>query len=183
MVDISRRDALDFFLKASLVAVGSLASLSPANAKTQLTKIEERLPAPDLDIPDLAGNVHAMGDYSGQVVLVSFWAMWCPPCRREMPSLARLSRLLRHEKFTVLAVNLGDKPKRVGQFAQELNLSDLPILLDSRSSLSASWHLRGLPVSYVVDQKGHIRFGAIGEREWDSPVIQEQIQLLLENAV
>ncbi|MDN3722409.1 TlpA disulfide reductase family protein [Roseibium salinum] len=127
--------------------------------------------APELDIPDLDGVTHRLEDYRGKTVLVSFWATWCPPCRKEMPSLARLSRLLGTEGYAVLAVNVGDKEERIRAFLGEIDHDGLPILLDGNSVLPAKWFIRGLPVTYILNGDGQVIFGAIGERVWDAPAM------------
>ncbi|TYC48271.1 TlpA family protein disulfide reductase [Rhodobacterales bacterium] len=124
---------------------------------------------PELGLPDLAGNMHDVSDYAGKTVVVSFWATWCAPCRKEMPTLARLGRELGNEKFAVLAVNVGDGEDRIGAFIDEFDHQGLTVLLDSDKAMPGTWYLRGLPVTYVLSPSGEVILAAIGERVWDSP--------------
>ncbi|MDP2266698.1 MAG: TlpA disulfide reductase family protein [Thiobacillus sp.] len=134
-----------------------------------LTKITPK-PAPALKLNDLKGVAHDLTQLKGRVVLINFWATWCPPCRREMPSMERLTQELKGEAFTVLAVNVGESVNGIELFTSQLDADlSFPILLD-RSSLSMqTWKIAGLPTTYLVDKKGRVVAGAIGGREFDHP--------------
>ncbi|WP_305987806.1 TlpA disulfide reductase family protein [Roseibium sp. MMSF_3544] len=123
----------------------------------------------ELNIPDLAGKVHQLQDYQGKTVVVSFWATWCPPCRKEMPTLARLGRELGTDDYAVLAVNVGDRQDKIQAFLDEIEHEGMSILLDNDKEMPAKWFLHGLPVTYIVDTNGKVALGAIGERVWDAP--------------
>lgn len=123
---------------------------------------------PKLDLPDLGGTVHTLSDYSGKILLVSFWATWCPPCRKEMPGLARLNRELGPEGFTVLAVNVGDRQDRIENFLGQIDHDGLTVLMDTEKAMPSTWFLRGLPVTYILDGNGKVVLAAIGDRVWDS---------------
>ena len=143
-----------------------------------LVAVPEPIEAPEIGLADLDGNIRRIADYRGKVVVISFWAAWCAPCRREMPSLARLNRELPPDDFAVLAVNLGDDHDRIREFLAQIDHDGLPILADEHSGLAKAWNIYGLPVSYVVDRAGQIRFGVLGAREWDSPLIRDQLLAL-----
>ena len=123
---------------------------------------------PKPDLPDLGGTVHTLSDYSGKILLVSFWATWCPPCRKEMPGLARLNRELGPEGFSVLAVNVGDRQDRIEGFLDEIDYDGLTVLMDTEKAMPSTWYLRGLPVTYILDGSGKVVLAAIGDRVWDS---------------
>ncbi len=125
--------------------------------------------APALDVPDLDGRIHRIEDYRGKTLIVSFWATWCVPCRKEMPTLARLNRELGSDNFAVLAVNIGDADDKVLNFREQFDIEGLPLLTDTDKTLPGTWYLRGLPVTYVLNGSGEVILGAIGERVWDSP--------------
>ncbi|WP_205602564.1 TlpA disulfide reductase family protein [Chelativorans alearense] len=161
-------------LRLAAAAACHLAIPRPATA-TALVPAPSPLAGPELDIPDLAGNLHRLADYQGKVLVVAFWAAWCPPCRKEMPSLARLSRSLPADRFAILAVNLGDGPERIGNFLDRVDHSGLPILTDQASKLASAWHVRGLPVSYVLDPAGQVTYAVMGSLEWDSPAVRAQL--------
>jgi thiol-disulfide isomerase/thioredoxin len=120
---------------------------------------------PALSLPDLDGRRVDLRELRGRVVLVNFWATWCEPCREEMPSLARLKEKLAGRPFELLFVNYGESPVRVRQYLEREKLS-LPILLDRGQDAATRWKAKGLPMSFLVDARGQVRYWAFGERDW-----------------
>ena len=167
MTGISRRHLL---AGSAALALAPSAALAANTDYHQLGLLEPAFEIdPKRDIADLAGNTHRIGDYAGKVLIVSFWATWCPPCRKEMPSLARLGRELGPEAAAVLAVNVGDREDRIRDFLDKIDHDGLTVLLDAEKAMPGTWFLRGLPVTYVLDRSGKVVLAAIGDRVWDSP--------------
>ncbi|MBI4756739.1 MAG: TlpA family protein disulfide reductase [Betaproteobacteria bacterium] len=135
-------------------------------------------PAPPLRLPDSDGKPVDLAQYRGRVVLVNFWATWCPPCRKEFPSLGRVRRLFKPAEFEVLAVNVGEDPDTVFSFA---GLTEFPVLFDHDSRAMAAWPVRGLPTTLLVDRHGRLVLRAVGGREFDDPEIVAAIQQLLKS--
>jgi thiol-disulfide isomerase/thioredoxin len=151
-----------------------------AAAVTPLNEVPEPVPAPGLDLPDLAGVPFTLAQVEGQVVLVNFWATWCPPCRKEMPALQRLSQRLGREPFAVLGVNVGEDPARIEVFLQSLPVSlGFPILLDRSGDAAKAWNVRVVPTTWVIDRETRKVLGAVGEVDFDSPDLMEQLGVLL----
>jgi peroxiredoxin len=144
-----------------------------------LVDLPGTVPAPDFALPDLSGTLHRLSDYRGRPVLVSFWAVWCPPCRRELADLSDLRSRLSGTAVEVFAVNLGDGRERIARFLADHPAPGLPVLLDDAERTAGAWHVRGLPVSYAVDPMGILRLGAFGERNWRAPVIERQLRSLI----
>ena len=137
-------------------------------------------PAPALKLPDLDGKTHNLAKLRGKVVLINFWATWCPPCRREMPSLERLSQALSGESLVVLAVDVGEDADTIEAFTSQLDaVPTFPILLDTRSTAMPAWQVAGLPTTFLVDKQGRVVASAIGGREFDHPEMIESIRRLL----
>ncbi|MFP5418671.1 MAG: TlpA family protein disulfide reductase [Gammaproteobacteria bacterium] len=137
-------------------------------------------PAADIKLNDIQGAAHDLAQYRGRVVLVNFWATWCPPCRREMRSMERLAQQLKGEPFTVLAVNVGENADMIGLFTSQLETElSFPILLDSRSKTMQAWQVAGLPTTFLVDKRGRVVAGAIGGREFDHPEMVKAIRAVI----
>jgi thiol-disulfide isomerase/thioredoxin len=135
-------------------------------------------PTPALELKDLEGQGHRLGDYRGRVVLLNFWATWCTPCRDEMPSIGELKRKLAGRPFSVLAVNVDEPDSRVRKFLTEVPL-DFPVVLDPGGRTSKAWSVRILPASYVVAPDGRIYYVVIGELDWGSERAVRMITELL----
>ncbi len=148
-----------------------LMPLSAAHAEPQtLTPVEPPVAAPDFRLEDMDGNRYALSDLQGEVVIVNFWATWCPPCREEMPSMQRAWEALEPQGVTMLAINVGEDPDTVFRFTADYPV-EFPILFDRDSAVIGDWKVMGLPATYVVDPNGHITYRAIGGREWDDPAL------------
>lgn len=151
------------------------------DSASSLISLIERKPAPELKLEDLDGKPLRLADLRGKVVLVNFWATWCPPCRREMPSLQRLYQSLPRERFEVLAVNVGEDDGTVFAFTGTLDPAPtFPLLLDRDSQVIRKWPVKGLPSSFVIDQQGRVALRAVGGRDFDSPAVAGQVRALIE---
>jgi peroxiredoxin len=169
---VGRRTFLSF-LAAVAMPAPVLAMALP------LIELPGSVEAPDFAIADMTGTLHRLSQYRGRPVLIAFWAVWCPPCRREIAALAELRGRLIDTGIEVLAVNLGDSSERIAAFLEDHPAPGLPVLLDREKSTAAPWHVRGLPAAYVADAHGILRLGAIGERNWRAPIIETQLRSLI----
>ena len=137
-------------------------------------------PVPALPLTLLSGNHTNMGELRGRVVLVNFWATWCPPCRKEMPSMDRLDKMESGQPFTLLAINVKEEADLVERFLEEMPLG-FPIALDLDGKLARDWKAFVYPTSFLVDKKGQIRYSLNGTLEWDEPEVVDIIeQMILE---
>jgi thiol-disulfide isomerase/thioredoxin len=136
--------------------------------------------APDFSLPDMDGELHTLQDYRGKVVLINFWATWCPPCRREMPALEQLYSNLGDQAFAVLAINQWEDADHVFAYMGDLNVfPSFPILFDPESRVSAEFGVKGLPTSFLLDKQGRVVFRAVGGRDFDHPEVEQTIRRLL----
>ena len=137
-------------------------------------------PAPELRLPNLAGEQISLADLRGQVVFVNFWGTWCAPCRTEAPSLERLYRTLRDERFEILAVSI-DSPgasKEVEAFREEFKIS-FPILLDPHKRIYDAFQATGVPETFMIGANGRLVERLIGPRDWDHPRYESAARRLL----
>lgn len=133
------------------------------------------LRAPQWRLPALDGGAHGPEDYRGRVVLLNFWASWCPPCRDEFPSLERLQTRLGGRDFTVLAIAVSDSAEGIARFlGGRAPLFD--ILMDDDGKVSAAFRARGVPVTYLLDREGRLLAGKTGPQHWDSPEMEALIR-------
>jgi thiol-disulfide isomerase/thioredoxin len=133
---------------------------------------------PPLKLFDLNGRAQDIAQLHGRVVLVNFWASWCPPCVREMPSMQRLKEKLAGKPFSILAVNMSESDESVHAFLSKMKM-DFPVLMDRDGAVLKSWKVFVFPTSFVLDAEGHIRLGVFGEVEWDSPEVMAKVVELL----
>ncbi|UCB54285.1 MAG: TlpA family protein disulfide reductase [Thiotrichales bacterium] len=173
---------------ALLAALSTLVALSAYAAWDvqpklghQLTPLPKPVPAPDFTLEDMDEEKHSLSDLRGKVVLLNFWATWCPPCRREMPSMERLHQKLDADNFKVIAINQMEDGDHVFAYIGQLEVDPtFTILFDSDSKVSTSYSVNGLPTTYLIDKQGNIRFRAIGGREFDHPEVEKQIMQLMQ---
>jgi len=138
-------------------------------------------PAPDIIFSDLTGNSLGLEDFRGQVLLVNFWATWCAPCLRELPSLERLQAMLSGEDFRLLALSIdregGDK---VMPFLAENGFDALPVYLDPTGASAAAFDVFGMPTTLLIDRQGREIGRYTGPAEWDESDAVALIRFFLE---
>jgi peroxiredoxin len=160
----------------SLLLVGVIACLSCSRKEESKPALAGN-PAPDFTLPDLAGRQTRLADLRGKVVLVNFWATWCPPCREEVPSMMRLNRMMAGKPFQMLAVSEDEGGKKAVEAYFKTAGAELPALLDQDQAIGKRYGLTGVPETFVVDKKGVILKKVIGAMEWSDP----QVVLYLED--
>lgn len=135
--------------------------------------------APQFGLYDLKGRQVTLSDYRGKVVLLNFWATWCAPCRREIPSLERLYRMRKDEGFEIVAVNAErTSASKVASFVEKYGMS-FPILLNPQGDVGTTYRVRAIPTSFLLDKNGVIRWVIVGGREWESSYVLSRIDQLL----
>ena len=146
----------------------------------RMTPLPKPTVAPGFTLEDMDEVMVSLKSLRGKVVLVNFWATWCPPCRREMPSMERLTQKFKDKGFSVVAINQMETGDHVFEFTGRIDLDPtFTILFDKDSKVSRDYKVRGLPTSYLIDKQGNIRYRAIGGREFDHPAVEKQITELM----
>lgn len=141
----------------------------------------EKKPAPGFLLKDIDGNTVRLQDLKGKVVLLNFWATWCPSCRFEMPSMEALYHELGSQGLAVLAIALRDSTEDVRDFYKEHNLS-FPALLDHDAEASELYEIWSLPTSFVINRHGYVVGKVIGYRDWNSELSKDFFVHLLKNS-
>jgi len=131
-----------------------------------------------LRLADLSGQSVDLTDYQGRVVLVNFWASWCPPCVHELPSLNALHRHFQGRAFTVLGVNMAEDAATVDAFRRKTQMA-FTIVMDGDGKALKQWRVYAFPTSFLLDKHGDIQFAAIGAIDWMDADVIEKIETLL----
>jgi thiol-disulfide isomerase/thioredoxin len=148
------------------------------NLADNLRLIEGWPLAPPLKLSTIDGGVIDLKMRRGEVVLLNFWATWCPPCVKEIPSLGRLAKRLSTHPFSVISVDVGEKDQLVRDFLREVPAA-FPVLLDPEGTTVDAWKIRAFPTSFVIDREGRLRYGYFGGLEWDDEAVVALIEGLL----
>lgn len=156
------------------------------------TELQEGQLAPEFAVKDLSGAVRKLSEFRGKLVLVNFWATWCAPCVREMPSLERLHQKFRTSNFEVVAisVDIGDAARGLPKFIEQYGLS-FPVFNDPEFTAPQLYGVSGFPESFFVgpdgkllafrdpSAKGEKRVRIISDRGWDSESYTAEVSGML----
>ena len=135
--------------------------------------------APEFRLPSLDGTLVGLADLRGKVVLVHFWATWCPPCVEELPGLERFYRSLLGADIELLAVSVDDTGAGAVREFLERNGLTVKVLLDPGQEVAQRYGTFKFPETYLVDREGIIRRKLIGAMDWDRPEAREMVNDLL----
>lgn len=139
--------------------------------------LKERQVAPDFQLKDLNGQPLSLSDSKGKVVLLDFWATWCPPCVAEIPHFKELYAQYKDKGFEIIGVSLDQEGvKVVGPFAKK-NAIQYPIVIGNDQVTRSYGGIRGIPTTFLIDRKGKIAQKYVGYH--DKKVFEESIVLLL----
>jgi peroxiredoxin len=133
-----------------------------AAAMSKLEAADRQRESVNFTLADVNGKTWTLQDLHGQVVLVNFWATWCPPCRKEMPDLQSLYQEFKDRGLVILAISDED-PGKVKPFIAA-NKFSYPILLDSGRKVNDLFQVEGIPKSFLYDRTGHLTAEAMDMR-------------------
>ena len=147
--------------------MGFAGSSRPAYQPVQMVQLGD--PAPDFQLEDTKGNKISLADLRGKVVLINFWATWCPPCRAEMPSMEKLNTMMAGEEFVMLAINVeADGRDSVPAFLEKSPHS-FTVLYDDQGVVQKLYGVYKFPESFVIRKDGVIDDRVIGAIDWAHP--------------
>ena len=127
--------------------------------------------APDFTLKDLSGKGLKLSSLRGKVVVLNFWASWCPPCREEIPSMMRLNQAMAGKPFQMLAVSQDKGGKEAVEAYFQKSGASLPVLLDADQAVGKRYGLTGVPETFVIDTKGVILEKVVGAMDWSDPAV------------
>jgi len=151
---------------------------NPVLAEGALETYLDEADMASFELEGVNSQLHRLTDYHGKVVLVNFWASWCSPCIREIPSMQRLNESMLNRPFEIVAINVSEPKHGVMRQLKRINMT-FTVLFDSEGKTFKQWQSKILPTTFIVDKKGHIRYQAQGPLEWDTVEVSEIIEKLL----
>lgn len=161
--------------------LSALAGLATGEV-VNFTLSEPPKPVPDNEIKDMHGQTVTLPQFQGKVLVVNFWATWCAPCKRELPSLDRLQERVGTDDLAVLAISIDRRGvDKVQPYLDQVPLPHLSVLLDKKNKLGRGMGTFGLPTTVLVDQRGHEVGRLIGPAEWDSDESIALVRYVIEN--
>lgn len=147
-------------LAVLLVAIGYSVYASVTKDKVEVLAVGDD--APDFELVDLQGNTHRLSEYRGEGVVLNFWGTWCPPCKKEFPSIERQYKSFEAQGVNVLAINIAQSNLEVQNYINEMGLT-FPVAIDKTRSVMTTYNVNQLPATILVDENGVITKIITGE--------------------
>lgn len=146
---------------AALVAPASLARLAPGKAPVAVAPVS---------FTGTDGTRHTLAEFKGHYVLLNLWAVWCAPCVKELPALARLQAALPKGRLEVVPVDVArGTPADAASFLKAHGAARLPAFIDADLGMMRVFGAYGLPLTVLIDDKGREVARAVGPADWDAP--------------
>ncbi len=162
-----------------IITLALLLTFSVAAQATSLKPFSGNPTPPPLMLKDLQGNTHTLDANKGKVVLVQFWATYCGPCRKEMPTMNKMTKQLEKEgvPFKILAIDMGEGEADVKKFVDQVK-PEFTILLDESGKSIQDWKVFAVPSNFIIDPQGNIRYTLFGGVDWADSKLLEKISAL-----
>ncbi len=134
----------------------------------------EHVTAPGFILTDTNDSTHRLTDYRDRVLIINFWATWCTPCRKEMPSLKLAWERLKKENIQLIGIATMDSNEAVMQYKKANNIK-FPLLIDKNGSVADRWRILAVPTAYIIDPNGHIIMRLVGGNDWNNQKLLDSI--------
>jgi thiol-disulfide isomerase/thioredoxin len=135
--------------------------------------------APDFSVNDLNGKSVTLSQLRGKVVLVNFWATWCPPCREEIPSMVKLNQFMAGKPYQMLALSIDEGGKQAIEEFFKSSGHTLPAYLDGEQKVGRVYGITGVPETFILDKNGIIVKKVVGGMDWNSPEVISYLEGLM----
>ncbi len=171
---------LRLFILMAACMLFTIAACSKTDSAKIVSSAQEKKPAPEITVVSIAdGTSLKLTELKGKVVLLNFWATWCPPCREEMPSMMKLNSAMNGKPFQMVAVSIDEGGKQeIDSFFKQSGFM-LPTYLDSTGTAAKLYGITGVPESFIIDKQGVIVKKIIGGLAWDSPEVLSFLEGLM----
>jgi len=155
-----------------LVSLSSVYGGSDSPTSTALVRVDPH-PAPAVELSTLSNEDYRLENYRNKVYLVHFWATWCTPCVKELPELSGLQHDFDPNNFQIIAI-AADSHKAVREFLKKNQMALQP-LIDQYGNAIHHYKAQAFPTTFLIDQKGMVRYQAIGQVNWNATEIRRAI--------
>ncbi len=165
--------------RSRIAAVAAVVLAAFCFDATTALAVEPGKKAPDFRAEKLEGDgTLGLSDYKGKVIYLDFWASWCAPCLKAVPAIEELRKEFPASKFQVLAVNVDKKTKKALKFLARHPVG-YPSVADPKGDIPGRFGVEAMPSSYLIDQKGVVRYVHKGFRDGDLEEIRNEVKRIL----
>jgi peroxiredoxin len=172
-------------LAVVLVALGYLRARAPDHGHSHENgahfptprKVGEAIE--DFELQSLDGKTTRFSDLKAKVILVNFWATWCAPCVREMPSLQKLADTYGPKGLVVIGISLDEEPEKVLEAFRKKHSIRFPTYIDAKGELADRFQVSGLPLTLVLDADRKLLLEQVGDEDWFDSSFRKQFELWL----
>ena len=170
-----------FRILAIVITMFALSACSKQqSSQVPAAPVAENAPAPMISVATMDGSTLALSSLKGKVVVLNFWATWCPPCREEIPSMMKLNERMTGKPFQMVCVSIDDGGKAAVEEFFKSSGFHLPAYLDLNGAGAKTYGLTGVPESYIINKKGVLVKKVIGGLDWSSPEVVSFIESLMQ---
>jgi peroxiredoxin len=162
---------------ASICFLG-LALIWVAGGTMQQRVIEAGDTAPDFSVVTEDGKTVTREDFGGKLLVLNFWASWCPPCISELPSLNEFAKEYKNQGVVVLGVSIDKNPNLYKRFLQQRQVA-FETARDPEANISASYGTFQIPETYIIDRSGKVLEKVISDQNWMSPEFLQRVKTML----
>ncbi len=134
--------------------------------------------AKNFTLQDVDGETFELSKAKGNWIFLHFWASWCGPCRKEMPTIQKLADAMQNKDFKIVMINTAEDEDTIFEFLAAIDI-ELNTLMDVDGQVTEVWKPRGLPTSFLINPKGEVKYQAIGGRKWGEQLYVDFIKQLL----
>lgn len=165
----------------TLVTIVALTMAPAVSSDSGLAAVPERPNADNFSLPAPNGTRHRLDEYLGNYILVNFWATWCSPCIRELPSMQRIYKDMQGRGFEIIAIHVGPETPDLLALLERFAVS-FTVLIDAGLELE-NWNVTGLPASFLLDPEGRVIYRAVGAVDWDAAAQRKLLGNLLDGSI